>query len=213
MSKAFDSGIAPNLLEWQQEGCQMELGKQIKGYRTELGLSQEELAEKVYVTRQSISNWENDRTYPDVRSLALLSTVFGISLDTLVKGDLDQMREQIKSEDIRKFEKDSRIFAILMAGMIITPIPLLRFLDGAGIILWVLWSVVTFWYAFRVEKQKKIHDIQTYKEIVAFSEGKRLDELTRHEEMGKRPYQKIALAMTTAVITLVVCGLLAWILA
>ncbi|MBQ2855682.1 MAG: helix-turn-helix transcriptional regulator [Bacteroidaceae bacterium] len=37
----------------------MELNEQIKKYRTEMNLSQEELAEKIYVTRQSVSNWEN----------------------------------------------------------------------------------------------------------------------------------------------------------
>ena len=37
----------------------MELNEQIKKYRTEINLSQEELAEKIYVTRQSVSNWEN----------------------------------------------------------------------------------------------------------------------------------------------------------
>lgn len=41
----------------------MELNAQIKKYRTELNLSQEELAEKVYVTRQTISNWENGKSY------------------------------------------------------------------------------------------------------------------------------------------------------
>ena len=64
----------------------MEIGKQIRKYRTELKLSQDDLADKVYVTRQTISNWENDRNYPDVRSLVLLSNVFGVSLDILIKG-------------------------------------------------------------------------------------------------------------------------------
>ena len=41
----------------------MELYKQIKRYRTDMNLSQEELAEKIYVTRQTISNWENDKSY------------------------------------------------------------------------------------------------------------------------------------------------------
>ena len=44
----------------------MELSIQIKKYRKELHLSQEELAEKVYVTRQTISNWENEKSYPDI---------------------------------------------------------------------------------------------------------------------------------------------------
>ena len=46
----------------------MELGKQIKKYRQESQLSQEELANRVYVSRQTISNWENDKSYPDVTS-------------------------------------------------------------------------------------------------------------------------------------------------
>ena len=77
----------------------MELGSQIKKHRNELSLSQEELAEKVYVSRQTISNWENDKSYPDVNSLVLLSEVFNVSIDNLIKGDIEIMKEQISSED------------------------------------------------------------------------------------------------------------------
>lgn len=59
----------------------MNLGTQIRKYRTELSLSQDELAEKLFVSRQSISNWENDKTYLDIKSLLLLSEVFSVSLD------------------------------------------------------------------------------------------------------------------------------------
>lgn len=63
----------------------MELSKQIKKYRTEANLSQEELADKIYVSRQTISNWENEKKYPDIKSLVLMSEVFQVSLDNLVK--------------------------------------------------------------------------------------------------------------------------------
>ncbi|RHC11743.1 XRE family transcriptional regulator [Lachnospira eligens] len=63
----------------------MELSKQIKKYRTEANLSQEELADKIYVSRQTISNWENEKNYPDIKSLVLMSEVFQVSLDNLVK--------------------------------------------------------------------------------------------------------------------------------
>ena len=66
-------------------GNYMELSIQIKKYRTELHLSQEELAEKVYVTRQTISNWENEKSYPDIHSLLLLSSLFNASLDQLYR--------------------------------------------------------------------------------------------------------------------------------
>ncbi len=79
----------------------MELHTQIKKYRSNLNLSQEELAEKVYVTRQTISNWENNKNYPDIHSLLLLSSIFHISLDQLVKGDIDIMRQEISEAELK----------------------------------------------------------------------------------------------------------------
>ena len=70
----------------------MEIGKQIKKYRTDRKLSQEALAERIFVSRQTISNWENDKNYPDMKSLLLLSSLFNVSLDILVKGDLEEMK-------------------------------------------------------------------------------------------------------------------------
>ena len=186
----------------------MEIGKQIRKYRTELKLSQDELADKVYVTRQTISNWENDRNYPDIRSLVLLSNVFGVSLDILVKGDLEQMKDEIKTEDIRRFQRDSRIYGIFLAGVIALPMPLLYYLKVWGIVIWLLWTGVALWWALRIEKYKKAHDIHTYKEIVAFMEGKRLDELEKNQELGKRPCQIAMLVALTGMIALAVVLLL-----
>jgi len=59
----------------------MDLSHQIKKYRKQLAFSQEELAEKLYVPRQTISNWENERSYPDIHNLLLLSVLFDVSLD------------------------------------------------------------------------------------------------------------------------------------
>jgi len=186
----------------------MEIGKQIRKYRTELQLSQDELADKVYVTRQTVSNWENDRNYPDIRSLVLLSNVFGISLDILVKGDLEQMKDEIKAEDIRIFQRDSRIYAIFLAGVIVLPMPLLRYLKVLGIVIWLLWTGAALWWAWRIERYKKSHDIHTYKEILAFMEGKRLDEPEKNQEIGKRPYQIALLVALTTVVGLMVVLLL-----
>ena len=110
----------------------MEIGNQIKKYRTELGLNQEELADRVYVTRQTVSNWENERSYPDIRSLLLLSGVFGISLDILVKGDVEQMKVQIREEDIRIFRRESLIYELLLGGTILLAIPLARWFGWGG---------------------------------------------------------------------------------
>lgn len=92
----------------------MEFGKHIKKYRSENSLSQEQLAERVFVSRQTISNWENDKSYPDVNSLVLLSEVFNTSIDNLIKGDVKIMKKQIKEDDKKEFEKLGNIFAVLM---------------------------------------------------------------------------------------------------
>ena len=186
----------------------MEIGKQIRKYRMEAKLSQDELADKIYVTRQTISNWENDRNYPDIRSLVLLSSVFDISLDILVKGDVKAMKEQIDAEDIRRFKRDQKVYLIMLAGMVILPMPLLRYLKEWGIILWLVWSAVSIWWSLRVQKAQKTHDIHTYKEIIAFLEGRRLDELEKQREIGKRHYQHFLVVLTVALVGLVVVLLL-----
>ena len=76
----------------------MELGSHIKGHRARLSMSQEQLAEAIFVSRQTISNWETDRTYPDVHSLLLLSDLFGVSVDDLIKGDVEEMKAVLTNE-------------------------------------------------------------------------------------------------------------------
>lgn len=182
----------------------MELGKQIKKYRKELSLSQDDLSQKVYVSRQTISNWENDKSYPDVNSLILLSEVFHTSIDNLIKGDVEIMKQEVKNEDRKKFEKLGQIYGILFMIAIITPIPLVHFLDYFGIAIWAVIMAVTFYVAIIIEKKKKQFDIQTYREIIAFTEGERLDDIAKAREDGKRIYQKILLAFAAGIITLVI---------
>ena len=57
---------------------------------------------KMYVSRQTISNWENDKSYPDIQSLLLLSNLFDVSLDQLVKGYMEKMTEIINEKDIKE---------------------------------------------------------------------------------------------------------------
>lgn len=190
----------------------MEMGKQIRKYRSEAGLSQEMLAEKIYVSRQTISNWENDKSYPDINSLLRLSEIFHVSIDILIKGDVEKMKEEIRQEDRQRFETDSKIYTMLFAVLIFTPIPLVHYLDYAGIAIWLALLGITMWFAFRIEKEKKTFDIQTYKEIVAFTEGKCLDEIEKAREAGKRLYQKIFLAAASGLITFLMAVLMAWIL-
>ena len=65
----------------------MELNEKIKNARTNAGLTQEEVAEKIKVTRQTLSNWETGKFLPDIASIINLSEIYKVSLDELLKGD------------------------------------------------------------------------------------------------------------------------------
>lgn len=186
----------------------MELGKQIKMYRLENKLSQEELADRIYVSRQTISNWENDKSYPDINSLVLLSEVFKISLDRLIKGDIETMKDVIQKEEVDKMNRYGKIYTIMLIVTVVSAVPLFMWLGLWAFIPWGIIWMISMYFASKIEKIKKDNDVQTYKEIVAFSEGKLLDDIHKQQEIGKRPYQKMLLAIGSVLITLCVCMLI-----
>ena len=186
----------------------MELGKQIRMYRLENKLSQEELADRIYVSRQTIFNWENDKNYPDINSLVLLSEVFKVSLDKLIKGDIDVMKDVIKKEEVDKMNHYGRIYTIMLIATVVSAVPLFMWLGVWALIPWGIVWMVSMYFASKIEKIKKDNDVQTYKEIVAFSEGKLLDDIYKQQEIGKRPYQKMLLVIGSALVTLCACILI-----
>ena len=67
---------------------ELEIGVKIKTARQDAGFSQEQVAEALGVSRQTISNWENEKTYPDIVSVVKMSDLYGVSLDYLLKGEI-----------------------------------------------------------------------------------------------------------------------------
>lgn len=190
----------------------MELGNKIKYYRGEKELSQEELAERVYVSRQTISNWENNKSYPDINSIVLISEIFEISIDNLIKGDVEQMKKEINSEEVKKLNFYATMMAILILVATILLMPMLKFIGLYGFIPYFVLVGGAMFFAIKVDKIKKDNDIQTYKEIVAFTEGKRLDEIQKIEEKAKRPYQKVIDGFLWAAIALLISGIMIFLL-
>ena len=160
------------------------------------------------LTRQTISNWENEKSYPDIHSLLLLSSLFNVSLDQLIKGDIEKMKEIISEQEIKKFNYYGSIYTVHLAVLIISAVPLFMWLGRYAYIPFGILFIITIYWALKVEKLKKKNDIQTYKEIVAFTEGKKLDELHKAVEVGKRPYQNILKVIISAGVTAMICFLI-----
>ena len=76
----------------------MILSEQIKLCRKQLGMSQADLADAIWVSRNTVSNWERGDTTPDIQSLVLMSALFGLSLDEMVKGDEQAMAQALERD-------------------------------------------------------------------------------------------------------------------
>lgn len=106
----------------------MSLGNKILYLRKQNGLSQEQLGEKVNVTRQTISNWELDETAPNPEQLKLLSKSLNVSIDELLDNDIKNVLE----EKVTNTEKLSGIL-----------IKILKYI-GIGLIILLIIDIITF---------------------------------------------------------------------
>ena len=190
----------------------IDIGSKIKTLRLSKIMTQEQLAKALHVSAQAVSKWENGKSYPDIHSLLLLSALFDVSLDQLIKGDLETMKQEVNAAEVKAMNRDAIIYTVLLAATIILPVPLIKWFDLYGFIPELLLWGSAMYFALRLERIKKANNVQSYREILAFSEGKRLDEIEQKVEAGKRPYQKVLLALLTAGITLLVGMVLSWLL-
>ena len=100
----------------------MQLGQAIAQIRKERGLTQEAFAKVFNVTRQTVSNWENEKSYPDLSTLVKISDEFNVSLDVLLKGDFRMVK------DIDKKIKKQPFYIGIIIGLIVIVIALFSFI-------------------------------------------------------------------------------------
>lgn len=94
----------------------MKIGDKLKEARLKNNMTQEEVAEKIFVSRQSISNWENNKTYPDIGNVIALSDLYEISLDELLKGSDNFMKHLEESTDLVKSNK--KLIGIIILALL-----------------------------------------------------------------------------------------------
>lgn len=93
----------------------MQFGEKLKDARQGKELTQEAVAKEIGVSRQSLSNWENDRTYPDLASVLKLSDLYGLSLDDLLREDMALRRKmEARKENVKKYSSWLHDFALLL---------------------------------------------------------------------------------------------------
>ncbi|MGC6770065.1 helix-turn-helix transcriptional regulator [Enterococcus sp. LJL128] len=177
----------------------MKISEQLKKHRKIKQLSQEGLAEVVHVSRQTVSNWETGRSYPDLQSLLLLSDYFEVSLDELVRGDVPMMK---KTVEVRKMNH----LAWVMCGgfiLMIALMPLVKYYGWLGAVGPAIGMSIMLGAAVAIERLKKKHDVQTYSEILSFMENKEMTTEQVEKERRHLKRQKWLLALGSGILTII----------
>ena len=119
----------------------MEIGKKLKDARMKSGFTQETVAEKINVSRQTISNWENEKSYPDIISVIALSDLYSTSLDDLLKGDREMMEHLEECTNVVKSTRKLIGAIILNAVTVILLIALSMLLPDKSYYLLVVFCL------------------------------------------------------------------------
>ena len=129
----------------------MSLGAQLKKLRESKGFSQEDVAKKIGVTRQAVYKWENDKSCPDIDNLILLSEMYNVTLDELIKGN-QNIKEKIHiNEEDEDFEKENEFGFYIGFGLLIMS----AFIDYEGIQKMLL-GIALFMMVFYFDMKKVI---------------------------------------------------------
>ena len=159
------------------------VGARIRSLREDAGMTQGELAARVFVSRQTVINWEKGKTLPDVESMKLLSAVFGISLDALLDDRSEEYLEQTARQRrtiVLALALNAALLVEVLIGLIVTTLAY-EFLpwDQAYTISRVE-NLVRFAvlipasvFAMKMGRIKREHELSNMLEIAAFLEGYR----------------------------------------
>ena len=160
----------------------MTLGERLLGYRTNIGMSQEKLAEKIGVSRQTISKWETNQSTPDFDKILPLCEVLGITTEELIKGEkevknseleeIKQENEKAKKEYMQKRNKKKAIVlsvSIFLYCIATFALPymveVLRYEDAHAVMIWatlctiatviIIYFFVAYPNIYKEDKEKK----------------------------------------------------------
>ncbi|MDO4392880.1 MAG: helix-turn-helix transcriptional regulator [Bacillota bacterium] len=109
----------------------MNFGENIKKVRTERNMTQQQMADKLLVSRQAVSNWENDRNLPDIEMLINIALTFEVSLDELILGGhtMNNMTEKL-IKDGSETRRASLNVKLVRMGLILFALGILAFICG-----------------------------------------------------------------------------------
>ena len=135
----------------------MRFGEALAKRRKEANLSQEQLAEKLHVSRQAVSKWESDRSTPDIYTIQSICDVFGVSVDTLLSGITKEEKETTNERMGFRMLLSIFMIVVFISGVVLfvlgmffyketfepLPVTLSFFLCGASLLYFIAAAIST----------------------------------------------------------------------
>lgn len=122
----------------------MNISENLYYLRKRDGITQEELAEKLSVSRQSVSKWETGEAYPETEKLITICEIFNVSLDDLMRGSINDEHKIVKADDKREKRKNSpSLFGAIFLSIMLAATIL-------SMLLLFVWKQDLFWLPFPI---------------------------------------------------------------
>lgn len=128
----------------------MDVGQKLKSARTASHYTQEQVAGQLGVSRQTISNWENNRSYPDIINVIALSSLYGISLDELLKEDEKMIKYLEESTDLVKSRHRFSKLILVVSYLLVWTLSIVLFWVGTAPTDAMGYSLVVFYFILPV---------------------------------------------------------------
>lgn len=186
----------------------MVIGEQIKRHREKKGMSQDELARRVLVSRPTISHWETGKTMPDAQSLLLLAQLFDTTIDELVKGSVDEMKCAVAHEARVQHGLSAGLSVLTLAcafGLMFTALWAREYVGHAARIVGMLLCFAFTWTLFRRQGStaRASHDMETVlnalgKGETPDEEGRLIDDVAT--DGVRNPIARLSLSFVAAVL-------------
>ncbi|MBU4642982.1 helix-turn-helix domain-containing protein [Bacillus toyonensis] len=125
----------------------MNLGPQLKKFRESKNFSQEDVARKVGVTRQAVYKWESNKSYPDIDNFILISELYEVTIDELIKGSEDAKEELDKKDKGECEEDDEGNGLVFFIGIALIFIGIFIGIEGISLFITVLGMLIMVFYS------------------------------------------------------------------
>lgn len=143
----------------------MNLPARLKELRKSNKMNQEELSEKIHVSRQTLSNWETGKNYPDLQNLLYLCELYNITLDELVNEDIEFIKKKVTK---RKIYITASIFLFSMILLFLSIIIIIKFNNFMALIISSTAIVMITATSMMLERIKKENKVATFSKILQF---------------------------------------------